>query len=52
MAPYLAPFVGYYDFLHSISWEALVVDEGHRLKNHQSLLHQELIQVTRLCYCM
>ena len=31
--------------LLSFNWEVLVVDEAHRLKNHQSMLYQELMQV-------
>jgi len=32
-------------FLGSFDWNILVVDEAHRLKNRQSLLHQTLLQV-------
>ncbi|XP_065055431.1 chromodomain-helicase-DNA-binding protein 1-like [Rhopilema esculentum] len=31
-------------FLQRFKWSLLVVDEGHRLKNHKSLLYQELLQ--------
>ncbi|XP_071807715.1 chromodomain-helicase-DNA-binding protein 1-like [Asterias amurensis] len=33
-------------FLQSYDWEVLVVDEAHRLKNHNSLLHQTLKEFT------
>ncbi|XP_064600679.1 chromodomain-helicase-DNA-binding protein 1-like [Liolophura sinensis] len=31
-------------FLGHLSWSLLVVDEAHRLKNHESILHQALCQ--------
>ncbi|XP_038057160.1 chromodomain-helicase-DNA-binding protein 1-like [Patiria miniata] len=33
-------------FLRKFSWEVLIVDEGHRLKNQNSLLHQTLKEFT------
>lgn len=33
------------EFLGTFEWNVLVVDEGHRLKNRESLLHRTLLQV-------
>ena len=35
------------EFLSGLDWHTLVVDEGHRLKNRQSLLHQALRSVSQ-----
>ncbi|KAA3671920.1 chromodomain-helicase-DNA-binding protein 1-like [Paragonimus westermani] len=35
------------EFIASFNWEVLIVDEGHRLKNAESVLYDVLLQVCR-----
>ncbi|KAL8602933.1 hypothetical protein ACOMHN_057243 [Nucella lapillus] len=39
-------------FLQSVSWHVLVVDEGHRLKNNESLLYRTLEQWDIQCHVL
>ena len=39
------------EFLGQFSYQVLVVDEAHRLKNRSSLLHQSLLEVSTTPFC-
>lgn len=38
------------EFFHKWNWTTVIVDEAHRLKNSESLLHQTLKEVNKEAY--